>query len=105
MGDASDHADVVRFMRSETGRKILAKTRKEFQGRWISDISFADDVEGVTGMITFHAGDPVNVILPGLTLGLIREEYDDVLQEEYYRDFPERRPKANEEEDGHDGTS
>ncbi len=104
MGDASDRADVERFMRSETGQKILAKTRKEFQGRWISSISFSDDVDGVTGMITFTAGDPVNVILPGLTLGLIREEYDEVLEEEYYRDFPERRPKANEEENGHGGT-
>ena len=52
MGDVSDRADVERFMRSETGQKVLARTRKDFRGRWISDIAFAGDVDGVKATIS-----------------------------------------------------
>ena len=99
MGDVSDRADVERFMRSETGQKVLAQTRKDFRGRWINDISFADDVDGVKATITFRVGEPVDVTLPDLTLGLIREEYEEVLEEEYYRDFPDRRPEEGSSDD------
>ena len=111
MGDASDRADVERFIRSTVGQKVLGKTRKAFQGLWISDISFAPRVEGVMGTITFHAGNPVDVLLPNLSLGRIRDAYEDVLEEEYYRDFPDRRPNADHEEEprneenGHGGTA
>ena len=103
MADVNDRVDVERFMRSEIGQKVLAQTRKVFQGRWISGISFAASMEGVKATITFHAGDPVDVTLPGLTLGRIREEYAKVLEEEYCRDFPEQRPMK--EEDSHGGAA
>ncbi|HOZ48668.1 MAG TPA: hypothetical protein PLO37_15620 [Candidatus Hydrogenedentes bacterium] len=101
MGDAGDLKDVERFIRSETGQGILAQVRKAFQGRWISDVSFNPDVKGVRATVVFHAGEPVDVLLPDLTLERIQRDHEEVLEEEYYRDYPERRPNADLEKDGH----
>jgi hypothetical protein len=93
MGDASDQSDVERFMRSEIGQKMLAAIRKQFQDRWIRDISFCASAEGITGSVYFHAGEPVNVVIPELTLARIHAEHEEVLEAAYQNELAKKRPK------------
>jgi hypothetical protein len=92
MGDVSDEYDIIRFMRCAAGQKVLAAVRKELRGRWISDLAFNAHPMGIVIHIHFHDGDPIQVLMPELLLHRIQEEYEEEIEEEYYRDFPERRP-------------
>lgn len=52
MGDASDYADVQRFLRSPEGQGHLDGLRKILQGKKINDVTFINETSGVG--ITLH---------------------------------------------------
>lgn len=92
MGDTSDHADVVRLMRSAQGQQVMADVRARLRGLWITDVSFAPDIIGIVVTLTFQQSDaqPIEILMPHLFLDELRNNYSDVLDAEYAKDFPER---------------
>ena len=92
MGDACNMADVERFFRSEEGKAHLEEITAMLRGRTITDVSFSNEVWCVATTLHLDDGETFVVFQPSLEVDALREEFADVLQEEYYKDFPERRP-------------
>lgn len=92
MGDICDMADLERFMRSDAGKETLEETRSMLKGRTIVDIEFRNEVHFIVTELLLDNGERFAVFQPSLEVGAIREQFEDVLEEEYFRDFPERRP-------------
>ena len=92
MGDFSDMRDVDRFMRCDAGRKRLAEIQAAFVGKTIAKVEFTNDVNSVLATLTFESGESVELFLPELMLDALRETFQADIQEEYWRDYPERRP-------------
>ena len=93
MGDASDMADIERFMRSPEGEAHLKEVREMLQGHTIREVSFENDVHFITTTLHLDDGGAFVVFQPSMEIGAIRGEFEDVLEREYYVDYPERRPE------------
>ncbi len=104
MGDFSDMRDVDRFMRCENGRKRLAEIQAAFVGKTIAKVDFTNDVDSVLVTMSFDSGESLELFLPELMLDALRETFQADIQEEYWRDYPERRPNQEKgtENDGED---
>ena len=102
MGDISNMHDVSRYLRCDAGKKRLEEIRALFVGKTVAEVSFSNDVDSVLVTITFTSGENVELFLPELMLDAIKETFGAEIQEEYYRDFPERRPTPmkGDENDG-----
>lgn len=96
MGDASNLADIDRFMRSEVGKAHLDEIAAMLKGRSIVDVAFTNEVWCVATTLHLDNGDLFAVFQPSLEVDALREQFADVLQREYLLDFPERRPKESE---------
>lgn len=91
MGDISDMADIDRFMRSSKGTEHLASIKTSLIGRTIEEVTFSNEISCVA--VTFRMDDGTTYLVreASLELHALREEFGEVLDEEYYKDFPERR--------------
>ncbi len=83
MGDASDLADISRFMESPEGRSILEAVRRRFEGKSIQSVLFKDDTPYIAIRLLFDDGSRVQCMMLELSLYAIRDEYQDVLDREY----------------------
>ncbi|HPO15402.1 MAG TPA: hypothetical protein PLI09_18305 [Candidatus Hydrogenedentes bacterium] len=95
MGDASDHADIRRFLRSPEGRERLEMLRAGLVGRRIAAVEFLNDTHAVGILLHLEDGTAFRPGHTSLDVDTLRREFEGVLQREYYRDFPERRPAAD----------
>lgn len=100
MGDASDHADVQRFLRSPEGRKHLDTLRARLVGRRIAAVEFLNDTHAVGILLHLEDGTTFRPGHTSMDVDTLRREFEAVLQREYYRDFPERRPAADADKHG-----
>ena len=92
MGDASDHADIERFQRSPEGQAQLQEIRQMLLGHTIKGVTFTNEVHFLTTELHLDDGETFVIFQPSLKLEAIQEQFEDVLEREYYKDFPERRP-------------
>lgn len=83
MGDASDLADIRRFMKSPEGRAKLTEVRQRLEGRRIQSVFFMDDTLFVVVKILLDDSSIVDCMMLELSLYAIRDVYDDVLDREY----------------------
>ncbi len=91
MGDASNHADLERFLRCPEGKAHLEEIRQMLVGRTIQEVSFSNETHLIA--TTLHLNDGVFVVFqPSLEIGAIQEQFEEVIEREYYLDFPDRRP-------------
>jgi hypothetical protein len=94
MGDASDYAEVARFMRSPEGQRALDKFQQSLLEKVISDVTFCHLSTGVS--VTLHFADgghlDLTVVEQAFAIESLRDRYKHVLEREYYFDFPERKP-------------
>ncbi|GMW03702.1 MAG: hypothetical protein AMXMBFR84_48360 [Candidatus Hydrogenedentota bacterium] len=93
MGDACNMADIERFMRSKAGKKHLREIRKMLKGHTVVDVSFSNEVWSIATTLHLDDGECFVVFQPSLEVDALREEFADAIEVEYYKDFPERRPK------------
>ena len=96
MGDYSDMRDIDRFMRCEAGQRRLGEIRAMFVGKTVAEVEFSNDVDSVLVTLTFATDEKVELFLPELMLDALKETHRAEIQEEYWRDYPERRPKPKE---------
>ena len=95
MGDICDMNDVARFMRSADGKRHLESLRSQLVRRRITDVTFSNQVFGI--MTTFHLdnGETSVVLDLSLTVEALRDEFPEAIEEEYYKDYPERKPEES----------
>jgi len=98
MGDASDYADVGRFMRSPEGHRALEQFQKGLLEKLISDVTFCHLSTGVS--VTLHFADgghlDLTIVEQAFAIESLRDRYKRVLEREYYIDFPDRKPERPE---------
>jgi hypothetical protein len=95
MGDASDMTDVERFMRSEAGTAHLEEIAGMLERHTITDVTFSNEVHCIATTLHLDDGQAFVIFQPSLEVDALREEFADTIEDEYYKDFPERRPKAD----------
>jgi len=95
MGDLCDMNDVARFMRSARGRKHLESLKNQLLGKRISDVTFSNEVFGIMTTLHLDNGGAFRVLDLSLTVETLRDEFPEAIEEEYYRDYPERKPQVS----------
>ena len=95
MGDASDYADVGRFLRSSEGQRALEQFRQSQLGKVISEVSFCPLSTGIS--VTLHYADgghlDLSIVEQAFSVESLRQRYGAVLDRELLTDFPERRKR------------
>ena len=92
MGDISNMYDIDRFLRSIEGQKRLEEIRQMLEGRTIVEVSFSNEIHTVATTLRLDNSTTFVVFEPSLELEVLREEFAEVIEREYYKDYPERRP-------------
>ena len=85
--------DLERFLRSDEGKARLNQIQCLLKGKTIVDIRFSNDVHFLSVLLDLDNGDTFSVTQSSLSVVAIREKFADVIEREYYVDFPERRPR------------
>jgi len=91
MGDFCNMNDIHRFLRSKEGKAELKKIRDMLKGRMITDVTFSNEVTYIATTLLLDDGESFFVQQPSLEVDAIREEFAEVLQREYNRDYPKRK--------------
>lgn len=92
MGDICNINDLERFLRSPEGKKHLKGIRKMLLGHTIRDVTFANEVYSISTTLHLEDGETFAIFQPSLEVDAIREQFEGVIEREYYVDFPERKP-------------
>lgn len=92
MGDASDMADIERLLRSEEGKAYLQDIRSGLKNRSVIDVSFENETRCLTTSLHLDDGNVFEAIQPGHDVEALRESFREVIDREFYKDYPERKP-------------
>ena len=93
MGDASDMSDIDRFLRSSEGRAHLDGIRQSLEGRTVVEVHFTNQAHYVGVGLALDNGNVFECPFPELDVDTLRDDFEEVLEREYYKDYPERQPK------------
>lgn len=93
MGDICDMNDLERFMRSPEGKAHLDDICQMLNGRTIVEVAFTNEVHFIATTLHLDDGETFAVFQPSLEVEAIREQFEEVLEREYFVDFPDRKPK------------
>jgi hypothetical protein len=88
--------DCERFVRSRKGKAHLKKIVAMLKGRTITDVTFSNEVHCVVTTLCLDDNSEFVIFQPSLEVDALREEFAEAIQEEYYKDYPERRPKEKQ---------
>lgn len=91
MGDVCDMHDCDRFMRSTEGKACLDEVVNALKGRTIVDVTFSNEIHFVATTLHLDDGETFFVFQPSMDVDVLREEFTEALEREYYVDFPERK--------------
>lgn len=91
MGDACNMNDLERFMRSPEGKAHLERIRKCTISRRVIGVEFSNDIDTIGIELNFDDGTTFACRRPEMDIDALREEFTEVLEREYYVDFPERK--------------
>lgn len=91
MGDISNMNDIERFTRSPEGQAHLDEIRQMLLGRKIVEISFSNEVHYLATVLHLDDASTFVVFQPSLEVGAIQEQFEEVIEREYYVDFPDRK--------------
>jgi len=94
MGDICDMNDLERLLRSSEGQAHLEEIRQMLKGRTIIDVSFCNEVHFISTTLHLDDGGTFFITQPSLEVDALREQFEEVIEREYYVDYPERRPEA-----------
>ena len=95
MGDLCNMNDIDRFLRCRKGKAHLKKIVAMLKGRTITDVTFSNEVHCVVTTLCLDDDTTFVIHQPSLDVDALREEFVDAIQEEYYVDYPERRPERD----------
>ncbi|MCF6283614.1 MAG: hypothetical protein L3K26_00255 [Candidatus Hydrogenedentes bacterium] len=92
MGDSSDMSDIGRFIRSEEGQEYLESFAVMLRNQTIEDVEFVNQGAFVGMHLKLSGGGAIDVTMPGFDIGALRAQFEDVMEREYYTDYPARTP-------------
>ncbi|MCF6283588.1 MAG: hypothetical protein L3K26_00125 [Candidatus Hydrogenedentes bacterium] len=92
MGDSSDMSDIGRFLRSAEGQEYLEGFAALLLNQTIDDVEFVNQGVFVSMRLKLRGGGAMDVTMPGFDIGALREQFEDVMEREYYTDYPARTP-------------
>lgn len=95
MGGICDMNDIARMMRSPEGIAHLEEIRKMLEGRFIKKVEFTNEVHFIATTLLLEDGESFFIAQPSLEIDAIREQFAEVLEREYYADYPERKDGMN----------
>ena len=95
MGDICNMNDLERFLRSPEGKEHLEEIRKVLLGRTISQVTFENEVHLISTTLHLDNGETFVVFQPSLEVDVVREQFEGVIEREYYVDYPDRKPTQN----------
>lgn len=95
MGDICDMNDLERFMRSPEGKTHLEEIQQMLKGQTIIDVSFSNEVHFIATTLHLDDGEFFFITQPSLEVEALREQFEEVIEREYYVDFPERKPHSH----------
>ena len=90
MGDSCNMNDLERFLRSPEGKEHLDEIRKMLLEHTIREVTFENEVHFISTTLHLDDGETFVVFQPSLEVEAIREEFEEVIEREYYADYPER---------------
>ena len=93
MGSISDMNDVDRFLRSREGKEHLEGIRRSLKGKAITEVDFSNEVTGVAIVLYLDDGSSFVATQPELDVDVLREDFAEALEREYYKDYPDRKPE------------
>ena len=91
MGDICDMNDIERFLRSPEGMEHLEEIRKMLLGHTIREVTFENEVHFISTTLHLDDGETFVVFQPSMEINAIREQFEEVIEREYFIDFPERK--------------
>ena len=92
MGDASDYCELERFMNCQEGKQHLESFTAMLNGHRINDVSFSNETSVIAMTLHLDDGETFVVYPPSLDVGALRQQFEEILDREYYLEFPERKP-------------
>jgi hypothetical protein len=92
MGDVCNMNDCERFLRSEMGKAYLDEITAMLKGRTIVDVSFSNEVQCIATTLLLDDGTTFDLWQPSLDVDALREQFAEGIEEEYHKDYPDRRP-------------
>jgi len=92
MGDVCDMCDVDRFLRSPEGQEHLEGVRRQLGRKRVRNVGFSNVIFGILMELEMDDGTVYEVLDLSLQVETLREEFAEVIEREYYEDYPERRP-------------
>ena len=95
MGDACNMNDCERFLRSNMGKAYLEEITAMLKGRTIVEVSYSNEVHCIATTLLLDDGTTFALWQPSLEVDALREQFADAIEEEYYKDYPDRRAKAD----------
>ena len=95
MGDICDMNDLERFQRSAEGQAHMEEIRQMLLGRTIRGVTFSNEVHHLATLLHLDDHTTFVVYQPSLEVDAIREQFDEVIEREYYEDYPERSPRRD----------
>lgn len=91
MGDLCDMNDLGRFMRSDAGKEHLEGIVSELKGNRIVAVSFSNEIHSLMTVLHLSDGSRLEVFQAEHEVERLRDNFAQVIQEEYNKDYPERR--------------
>ena len=91
MGDLCNMNDLERFLRSAEGKAHLDEIIAMLKGRTITDVDFSNEVHCIATTLHLDDGESFVMFQPSLEVDALREQFAEAIEEEYYKDYPERR--------------
>ncbi|MCL4694650.1 MAG: hypothetical protein KJ060_19325 [Candidatus Hydrogenedentes bacterium] len=95
MGDVCNMNDCERFLRSDTGKAYLDEITAMLKGKTIVDVSYSNEVQCIATTLHLDDGTTFDLWQPSFDVDALREQFAEVLEEEYFKDYPARRPAEN----------
>jgi undecaprenyl pyrophosphate synthase len=86
--------DLERFMRSAEGAAHLEEIRRMLEDRTITKVTFSNEVHFIATTLHLDDGETFFINQPSLEVEALREQFEEVIEREYYVDFPERKPEG-----------
>lgn len=101
MGDYSDSKQIDRIMSCPAGQAKLDSIREIFLGKTVTEVNFSNQICAIGIHLRLDDEYEAFVLRPDLSLDALLED-DDIKDQEkelYYQEYPDRRPKGDEEND------
>lgn len=96
MGGLTNAKIIDRFMRCHEGQAALNEIVEMLKGRTIVDVTFSNETHHIITELHLDDNEIFVVLQPLWEVSAIEEQFQEILEREYYVDYPDRKPDGYE---------